>query len=101
MGHADNPDFHPHAMAVGTDGRLVEDDIVVGGMGALAVTVQVGTHHGDGVCTALAAIFVIQQRSVIVHQLLEAPVELVVAQGHGVVVHHVESHVKGFPALDV
>ena len=24
-----------------------------------------------------------------------------VAQRHGVVVHHVESHVKGFPALDV
>ena len=94
-----DPDGNPRPFGVG--GRFLDDDIVLGGGHPAAVAVEVGADDRYLIDAFLPLPGIVRHRGVRVHEIVDPPVELVIADGHGVVPHPVHGDINGLPAEQV
>ncbi len=95
-GEADDADPDRDAVPLGIHGLFLHDDVIAGGGYPLAVPVEIGAEDGHRVDAVLPLPFIIKHCGVGIHQRLEIPVELVIADGDGVIAHPVHRNVDGF-----
>ena len=88
-------------MTIGTGGLLIQNDIIACCMGSLTMTVEISTNDGNWIVAPFAVKLVAKQRCIVVNHRLETPVELMVTQCYGIVIHLVKRHIHRLTTTDI